>query len=82
MYSVFRYSPPSVGFAQLSETALAMNGLHGPPPSPTVGVAAATVSAKAQGRSEHVVSSALDNVASALGATTATLVISLLAACF
>ena len=27
VYSVFRYSPPSVGFAQLSEAALAMNGV-------------------------------------------------------
>ncbi|KAH8099326.1 aspartic peptidase domain-containing protein [Cristinia sonorae] len=44
VYSVFRSSPPSVGFATLSSTALAMNGRNGPPPSPTVasGAPAAT----------------------------------------
>jgi len=36
VYSVFRYSPPSVGFATLSETALAMNSLGGSIPSPTI----------------------------------------------
>jgi len=45
VYSVFRFSPPSVGFAQLSSEALGMNGVNGPLPSPTVGSAAATVSA-------------------------------------
>ncbi|KAF9077958.1 aspartic peptidase domain-containing protein [Rhodocollybia butyracea] len=45
VYSVFRFNPPSVGFAQLSSTALAMNGVNAPPPSPTIGSAAATVSA-------------------------------------
>lgn len=28
VYSVFRYDPPSVGFAALSEAALAMNGIN------------------------------------------------------
>jgi len=45
VYSVFRFNPPSVGFAQLSSTALAMNGVNASPPSPTIGSAAATVSA-------------------------------------
>ncbi|KAI0073925.1 aspartic peptidase A1 [Panus rudis PR-1116 ss-1] len=37
VYSVFRASsPPAVGFAALSSTALAMNGADGPVPSPTV----------------------------------------------
>jgi len=46
VYSVFRYNPPSVGFAQLSSTALAMNDkVDAAIPSPTVGTAAATVSA-------------------------------------
>lgn len=44
VYSVFRYSPPSVGFATLSNTALAMNRLGGAVPSPTIG-SAATVEA-------------------------------------
>ncbi|KAI0630626.1 acid protease [Trametes polyzona] len=44
VYTVFRASPASVGFAQLSDTALAMNGKTGAVPSPTVGAVAATVS--------------------------------------
>jgi len=35
VYTVFRYEPPSVGFAALSQQALAMNGINGPAPSPT-----------------------------------------------
>ncbi|OSX65756.1 hypothetical protein POSPLADRAFT_1177255 [Postia placenta MAD-698-R-SB12] len=47
VYSVFRYSPPSVGFAQLSREALAMNGVNGPPPSPTIGSVSVFASATA-----------------------------------
>jgi len=39
VYAVFRYEPPAVGFATLSEVALAENGIDGSPPStvpPTV----------------------------------------------
>ena len=44
VYSVFRYNPASVGFAQLSETALAMNKAGGSVPTATIGsvVAVAT----------------------------------------
>ncbi|KAF8552734.1 acid protease [Imleria badia] len=45
VYSVFRYSPPSVGFATLSATALGMNGVNGPPPSATIGSVATSVTA-------------------------------------
>ncbi|TFK52001.1 acid protease [Heliocybe sulcata] len=45
VYSVFRFNPPSVGFAQLSQGALAMDGVNGPLPSATIGSAAASVSA-------------------------------------
>lgn len=45
VYSVFRYSPPSIGFAELSSVALALNGADGPVPSATIGSSAATVSA-------------------------------------
>lgn len=42
VYSVYSAStPPSVGFAQLSQAALAMNGKNGLAPSPTVGEDAA-----------------------------------------
>jgi len=42
---VFRFNPPSVGFAALSNLAKAQNGANGPAPSATIGSAAATVSA-------------------------------------
>ncbi|KAH9829970.1 aspartic peptidase domain-containing protein [Rhodofomes roseus] len=45
VYSVFRYNPPAVGFAQLSPTALAMNGARGAAPSATIGSVQAAVSA-------------------------------------
>lgn len=51
VYSVFRYNPPSVGFAELSDTALALNGADGPVPSATIGSAAATLSATSTGKS-------------------------------
>ncbi|KAI6042053.1 acid protease [Pisolithus marmoratus] len=44
VYTVFRYDPPAVGFAALSEVALAENGVNGAPvPTPTVGSPAAVV---------------------------------------
>jgi hypothetical protein len=43
VYSVFKYNPASVGFAALSETAIAQNGVKAAVPSPTIGaVTAAT----------------------------------------
>ncbi|KAI9067956.1 acid protease [Trametes sanguinea] len=49
VYTVFRASPASVGFAQLSDTALKMNGQLGSAPSPTVGAVAATISGSSAG---------------------------------
>ncbi|KIJ65104.1 hypothetical protein HYDPIDRAFT_27827 [Hydnomerulius pinastri MD-312] len=43
VYSVFRYSPPAVGFAALSETAIAENGVNAPVPTPTIGSVSAAV---------------------------------------
>lgn len=50
VYSVFRYNPASVGFAQLSSTAIKQNGVAGSLPSATIG-SAATVSATSRGLS-------------------------------
>ncbi|KAG8215009.1 acid protease [Butyriboletus roseoflavus] len=47
VYAVFRYNPPSVGFAALSETALAMNGVNADIPTATLGASAASVTANA-----------------------------------
>ncbi|KAG6331505.1 hypothetical protein ID866_7585 [Astraeus odoratus] len=44
VYSVFRFDPPSIGFAPLSDIALAQNGLNNVPvPSATVGSSTAAV---------------------------------------
>ncbi|KAF4610939.1 hypothetical protein D9613_006752 [Agrocybe pediades] len=45
VYSVFRYEPLSIGFAELSSTATAQNGADASAPSATIGSVAATVSA-------------------------------------
>ena len=46
VYSVFRYDSPAVGFAQLSDVALAMNGdVRAAVPAATIGSIAAQVSA-------------------------------------
>lgn len=46
VYSVFRYNPPSVGFAALSETALAMNGVNDASiPTATLGAIVASTTA-------------------------------------
>ena len=45
VYSVFRFNPPSVGFAALSTEATSMNGVNAPVPTPTIGAAAAVVTA-------------------------------------
>ncbi|KZT25525.1 acid protease [Neolentinus lepideus HHB14362 ss-1] len=44
VYTSFRYSPASVGFAQLSSTAISQDGKEGSAPSATIGSAAAVVS--------------------------------------
>ena len=43
MFSVFRFSPPSVGFAQLSGNALSQNDVQGPVPTPTLADSAVTI---------------------------------------
>jgi cathepsin D len=43
VYSVFRYNPPSVGFANLSSIAIAENGAGGTVPSATIGTVSASV---------------------------------------
>ncbi|EIW79303.1 acid protease [Coniophora puteana RWD-64-598 SS2] len=45
VYSVFRFNPPSVGFAALSSAATSLNGVNGPVPTPTIGAVAAAVTA-------------------------------------
>jgi len=45
VYSVFRFNPPSVGFASLSTTATSQNDANGAVPSPTIGSVTAQVTA-------------------------------------
>lgn len=50
VYSVFRYNPPSVGFANLSEVATAMSdNVNAAVPTPTLGSVAAQVTATGAG---------------------------------
>ncbi|KAG1780797.1 aspartic peptidase domain-containing protein [Suillus placidus] len=51
VYSVFRYNPAAVGFAALSQTALAMNGVNAAAPSPTIGSVSASATAGTGGGS-------------------------------
>lgn len=51
VYTVFRYNPASVGFAQLSDYATSLNGANGAVPSATIGSVAAAVSATSAGGS-------------------------------
>jgi len=53
VYSVFRFNPPSVGFAALSDVAIAHNGVDGPVPSATIGSVAAAVSATGKSRDNN-----------------------------
>jgi hypothetical protein len=51
VYSVFKYNPPSIGFAALSEYSLSMNGnLELEVPSATIGSVAAAATAGSSSR--------------------------------
>jgi len=50
VYSVFRFNPPSIGFATLSSTATAQNDVNGVVPTPTIG-SVVVVSATSTGSS-------------------------------
>lgn len=69
VYSVFRYDPPSVGFAALSETALAMNGKVGGIPSATLGANSAMFTLEPSAAPPTRTSSAVAFVISAFFAT-------------
>ncbi|TCD62856.1 hypothetical protein EIP91_006337 [Steccherinum ochraceum] len=66
VYSVYRSSPGSVGFANLSSTALAMNGVNAAAPSPTS--ASNAPGATASGGSSPNSSAALPSSRTSLGA--------------
>ncbi|KAG1854828.1 acid protease [Suillus subalutaceus] len=69
VYSVFRYDPPSVGFAALSEIALAMNGKVGGIPSATLGANSAMFTLEPSAAPPTRTSSAVAFVISAFFAT-------------
>ncbi|KAG1735495.1 acid protease [Suillus lakei] len=69
VYSVFRYNPPSVGFAALSEIALAMNGKVGGIPSATLGANSAQYTLEPNAAPLSRISSAVALVISAFFAT-------------
>ncbi|KAG1804638.1 acid protease [Suillus subaureus] len=69
VYSVFRYDPPSVGFAALSEIALAMNGKAGGIPSATLGANSAMFTLESSAAPSTRTSRAVTFVISAFLAT-------------
>ncbi|QRV74112.1 aspartyl protease [Ceratobasidium sp. AG-Ba] len=72
VYSVYRFNPPSVGFANLSSDALVQNRLGGDLPSTTIGSSPASATGKASngalGGSGNVMSAAAVLGAGVLGA--------------
>lgn len=72
VYSVYRYNPASVGFAELSSVALAYNSGNTPVPSATIGSVAATVQATGQSsatsiRNTNTLWASVVSVAAAIG---------------
>ncbi|KAG1722528.1 aspartic peptidase domain-containing protein [Suillus lakei] len=59
VYSVFRYNPPSVGFANLSSIAIAENGAGGTVPSATIGTVSASVTNTSDAPHRHALSASL-----------------------
>lgn len=68
VYSVYRYNPPSVGFANLSSNALAQNALGGDLPSATIGSSPVTATGSASNGAVGGGSGGAMSVAAALGA--------------
>jgi cathepsin D len=62
VYSVFRYNPPSVGFASLSSVAIAENGAGGAVPSATIGVVSAAVTNTSNAPRGHALSASLSTL--------------------
>ncbi|KAG1728181.1 aspartic peptidase domain-containing protein [Suillus paluster] len=59
VYSVFRYNPPSIGFANLSSIAIAENGAGGTVPSATIGTVSAAVTNTSDAPRGHALSTSL-----------------------
>ncbi|KAG2121888.1 aspartic peptidase domain-containing protein [Suillus clintonianus] len=59
VYSVFRYNPPSVGFASLSSVSIAENGAGGTVPSATIGTVSASVTNTSDAPRGHALSTTL-----------------------
>lgn len=59
VYSVFRYNPPSIGFASLSSVAIAENGAGGTVPSATIGTVSAAVTNTSDAPRGHALSASL-----------------------
>ncbi|KAG2142916.1 aspartic peptidase domain-containing protein [Suillus bovinus] len=62
VYSVFRYNPASIGFANLSSVALAENGAGGTVPSATIGTVSAAVTNTSDAPRRHALSASLSTL--------------------
>jgi len=77
VYSVFRFSPPSIGFATLSSTATSQNDVNGVVPTPTIG-SVVLVSATSTGSNRlHNAATATSSPARAFNVFTVVVVTSL-----
>jgi cathepsin D len=56
VYSVFRFNPPSVGFATLSDAARAQNDVDAPVPTPTIGSVVASATGRGGSRVSNTAS--------------------------
>jgi hypothetical protein len=68
VYSVFRYNPPSVGFAALSSVAIAENGAGGTVPSATIGTASASITNTSAAPRGHTLTTSLSTLLLAFSA--------------
>lgn len=62
VYSVFRYNPASIGFANLSSVAIAENGAGGTVPSATIGVVSAAVTNTSDAPRAHALNVSLSTL--------------------
>jgi cathepsin D len=54
VYSVFRYDPPSIGFAKLSAVADSFSNLNSLPPTPTIGSVATVAATQGSGANRNI----------------------------
>lgn len=75
VYSVYRYNPPSIGFAELSALANGSSNTNVPVPSATVGSISTAVAAGSSGAPPRAAAATGWAVAALVGAVVAVIVV-------